>query len=152
VTDRLPEAPSAGVLLNAVVAERQVRLDAIDAMTNRAGIVLGFTGALVALTPLLDHLLSRFLVFIPAAVTVRYSLKALKTTLLPGIKPMKLRQKLLMQPALGAQLRLLDVLGTRHEQLVSALRNKVDQVNTAGAWLVITIVVFAGAGLIEGLL
>ena len=93
------------MLLDAVLAERQVRLESIDPMTNRAGIMLGFTGAIVALTGLLDHVATRAVAFIPAAMTVWYCLQALDTVLLPGLKPVPLRKALLMQPPDAARLR-----------------------------------------------
>lgn len=94
VTERFPEPPSAGVLLDALIAERQIRLESIDAMTNRAGTMLRFTGALVALTALLEPVLLRFAVFVPAAVTTWHCFKALHTVLLPGVSPMLSRDAL----------------------------------------------------------
>jgi hypothetical protein len=152
VTARLPEPPSSGVLLDAVLAERQARLDSIDAMTNKAGVLLGFTGTIVALTALLERWPLRLVVFVPAALAVRHSMAALKTVLLPGLSPAPLRQELLMQPPLGAQLEMLDYFTTRHEQLVLALEGKTDSVDAAGKWLAVTIGVFAGASVLDGVL
>ena len=152
VATRLPEPPSAGVLLDAVIAERQVRLDSLDAMTNKAGILLGFTGAIVALTALLDRWPLRLVVFVPAVFAARYSMAALKTVLLPGLSPAPLRQKVLMQPPLGAQLKMLDYLTARHEQLALALESKTDSVEAAGKWLAVTIGVLALASLLDGVL
>jgi hypothetical protein len=152
VTARLPEPPSAGVLLDALLAERQVRLDSIDAMTNKAGIMLGFTGAIVALTALLDHWPLRVLVFVPAAVAVWHCFKAFETVLLPGLNPATLRERALMQPPKGAQLKICDSLTVRHEQLVGTLTVKAERVNQASTWLVATIVVLAAASLTDGIL
>ena len=149
---RLPERPSAGVLLEAVLAERQARLESIDAMTNRAGYLLGFTGTIVALTVLLDEWWLRLPVFIPATFAVRHGLAALQTVLLPGLNPESIRRKLLMQPPLGAQSRMLDYLTARHDQLVQTATNKAECLRKSSTWLVITIGALALAGLLEGVL
>lgn len=152
MTERLPEPPSAGVLLDAVLAERQARLESIDAMTNKAGILLGFTGAIVALTALLEHWPLRLLVFAPAAVTVAYSLATLKRVQLPGLKPTEIREQLLMQPALGAQLAMLDFLTARHDELVSTISTKAKHLGRTTGMLVATIGALALAVILEGTL
>lgn len=152
VIKRLPEPPSAGVLLDVVLAERQARLESVDAMTNKAGIMLGFTGAIVGLTTLLERWPLRLLVFAPAGVAVVSSLLALKTVLLPGLKPSQMREDLLMQPSLGAQLQIFDSLMTRHHELVETVRGKAKHVDRASLWLAVTIAAFAGANVLEGVL
>ena len=151
VSSEPSEPPSAGVLLNALLAERQARLESIDAMTNRAGIILGFAGVIVSLTALLEFWALRIVVFVPAGFTVRYSLAALATEIVPGLKPEVLREKLLMQQPLAAQLQILDIFTKRHDQLARALMGKANRVDLAGSWLVITIVVLAVASLLEGI-
>jgi hypothetical protein len=150
-TAKLPEPPSAGVLLDALLAERQARLESVDAMTNKAGILLGFTGAIVALTSLLGHWSLRVLVFVPATATVVYGLLALKTVLLPGLKPSGMRNELLMQPPLGAQLQMFDYFMTRHDQLVQTVADKAEYLGKTSVWLAITIGALALASLLEGI-
>jgi hypothetical protein len=152
MNSKLPEPPSAGVLLEAVLAERQARLESADAMTNRAGIILGFTGVLVSLSALLDFWVLRLVVFVPAGFAVRYSLAALRTEIVPGLEAVMLREKLLMQPPLGAQLQILDIFTKRHDELVRMLDSKASRVDLAGGWLAITIVVLAVASLLGGAL
>ena len=147
---KLSEPPSAGVLLDALLAERQARLESIDAITNRAGVLLGFTGAIVALTALLEHWWLRLLVFVPAAVTVGFSLATLKRELVPGLKPAAVREQLLMQPALGAQLAMLDFLTARHDELVSTITAKAKHLGRTTVMLVVTIGALALAGILEG--
>ena len=77
---------------------------------------------------------------------------ALKTVLLPGLKPNRMRETLLMRPRDVAQLQLLDVFTLRHDELVSTLTGKVEQVRKAGFWQGATIGVLALTGLLDGVL
>jgi hypothetical protein len=140
------------VLLDAVPAERQVRLESIDSMTSKAGIILGFTGTIVALTPLLTLWPLRLLVFIPAGLAIRSCLEAIATVLLPGLKPEGLREELLMQEPRAAQLQILDYFTARHGQLAQTPAIKAGHVSQAARWLVITIVALALASLLDGIL
>ena len=140
------------MLLDALLAERQVRLDSIDAMTNKAGVMLGFTGAVVALTALLEPWPLRLLAFLPAGYTVWHSLGAMKVELLPGLSAAGMREKLLMRQPGDAQLAIYDYFTFRHNEMVSVLTAKADGVEKAARGLAVTIGVLALAGLLDGVI
>jgi hypothetical protein len=152
VTEPLPEPETTGVLLDALLAERQVRLESLDAMGNKAGVMLGFTGALVALTPLIEPWWLRFLVLLPAALAVRHSLAALKVVLAPGLGAAGMREELLMRRPREAQLTIYDYFTIRHRDFVETLTSKADSVDAAARWLAITIAMLALACILDGVL
>jgi hypothetical protein len=78
----------------------------------------------------------RLLVFLPAGLTVRHSLAAMKVELLPGLSAAGMREKLLMRQPADAQLAIYDYFTFRHNAMVDVLTAKADRVDKAARWRV----------------
>jgi hypothetical protein len=152
VTARPPEPLSAGVLLDALLAERQVRLESIDAMTNKAGVMLGFTGGRCCAHRAFGTLAVAAARVPASRPHVRHSLAAMKVELLPGLSAAGMREKLLMRQTADAQLAIYDYFTFRHNAMVDVLTAKADRVDKAARWLGATIGVLAVAGLLDGVM
>jgi hypothetical protein len=144
--------PSAGVLLDVVLEERQIRLDSVTAMDQRAAIVLGFTGSLVALTVLLPRWWLQLAVYLVAADTTFRCLRVLRVEFVPGLSAMTIRNDYLMADAGWTRRCLLDLLVAGQGPLSNTLRDKSDKTAAVLASVVRTIGVMAVAGLIGGML
>jgi hypothetical protein len=122
--------PSLNEILEEVRAEREGQNAHFDALDSKAGILLGFAGALVALTPTEDHLLvdvGRMAAVLAAALALwafwprRYSVTNLRV----------LRDRYLTADPRFTQKTLLDTHIQMAEQINESLRRKVWRVKAA---------------------
>lgn len=143
--------PSAEVLLGVALQERQLRLDSLTAMDQRAGAILGFTGALVALGTLLPRWWLQVPVYAAGAVTVFRCRRAIRVEYVAHLNPMALRRHLRKDAPDAARI-VLDTLAKRHADLRDTLTAKSRAAEGALNAMVVTIAVVAVAGLVGGLL
>jgi hypothetical protein len=123
-TDEHRTFPAARVLLDVAIAERAARLDSLDALDQRAGALLGFTGAIVALATFLPRWWLQVPVYVAGALTAHRCLRVLQVEHPPGIDPRALRRKYLRShPDEAAQV-VLDTVVKRHPALAETLAAK----------------------------
>jgi hypothetical protein len=151
MSDTADPGPSAAVLLEVVIAERGLRVDSLTAMDNRAGTLLGATGALIALAVLLPRWWLQLAIYLVAAETAYRCLRVLRVAYVPGVNAVTLRNDYLMSPATETRRVLLDLLVAKQDELKPILKEKADKATRALQSMGVLIAVTALAGLIGGL-
>jgi len=139
-----------GVLLDLAQTERQVRLDSLDTLDGKAGVLIGFAGVLVGLTATLPQWWARLLVMLPSLLSALAAFDALRVKKVPGFRLQQTRDKYLTQPRHIVRQTLLDTMISNQAAIEKSLKTKADRV-TVALWLLgVAILVMAVLLLITG--
>lgn len=106
--DRTPE--SVPVLLEAAWAERETQLAAIDGLDSKSGVVLGFAGAIVALTPAFPQWWMRLVVVVLPVISAALAVVSLWVRRVKTIEAPPLREGYLLRPLGVTQQTIFDTL------------------------------------------
>ena len=142
---------SEGVLLEVVLNERQLMMDAADGLDAKSGVLLGFAGVIVGLAAGLDMVYLRILVVVPALACGILAACSLRVRKYPILEPQALRDKYLETEPRRLQRILLDTLTDRHALLDKVIRSKARCTQWAtwalvAAIVLMAVVVMMGAG------
>ena len=139
-----------GVLLDLAHAERQVRLDSLDTLDGKAGVLIGFAGVLVGLTATLPHWWARLLIMVPSLLSALAAFDALRVKKVPGFKLQQTRDRYITQPPHVVRQTLLDTMTSNQAAIEMSLKTKADRVAVALWLLGLAILVMAVLVLITG--
>jgi len=137
-------------IMLALLGERQIRLDAMDAMQAKAGVLLGFSGLVAVFGAQYENPVVRALPLTTAVLTAVFSLRAMGRIRIPGIDARLLWDNYANVPGPRTRRAIANQLVSSQPHLDNVLKRVSRAVTAATLWLACSIGILAVFGIIFG--
>jgi hypothetical protein len=137
-------------LLQVLLDERQVRLDALDNMDQKAGILLGFSGVVIAFATALNEWYFRLAPMLPSVLAALMAIYALRSFRAPAFTAQALWDRWATKDGPATRRMLVSNLVTDQKKINRRLQLKSQELAAASYLLLAGILLLAVFGLILG--
>lgn len=134
---------SVSALLDVTLNERELRSAALDALDQKAGVILAADGLVITFAATLGTMWARGLVVAFFIISAFYAARALRVRQFKALRVVTMRNKYIAKDGQTTRRRLLDTLITDFPQIERDVQSKADKVKIAFVWMVIGVAVLA---------